>query len=205
MKELKTGDKIVQQMTRDGAVEVNKSTSGAARISAREQSVSHVPRVVDRVQAEHGAAKSRAVKKANKKIYENTRRKPETPQLTFREREQPPNGKFTHIIKRPGREAARRFYARHNAVRERLYHQHGQLQAFISHPEDAGALRDILKQTREQREKEARPAAFKVRVAAQKQPSIKEKIAAGQKQLAEQRAAAPKRAAVKNINSGLEE
>ena len=106
MEELKTNEKIVQQMTRDGAVEVNKSTSGAARISAREQSVSHVPRVIDRVQAEHGAAKSRAVKKANRKIYENTRRKPETPQLTFREREQPPNGKFTHIIKRPGREAA---------------------------------------------------------------------------------------------------
>ena len=60
----------------------------------------------------------------------------------------------------------------YNSVRERLYHQHGQLQTFISHPEDAGALRDILKQTREQREKEARPAAFKVRVAAQKQPFV---------------------------------
>jgi len=88
---------------------------------------------------------------------------------------------------------------------ERLYYQHGQLQTLKPHPEDAGALRDVLTQAREQREKDARPAAFKVRVATPKQPSIKEKIAAGQKQLADQRAAAPKRAAVKNNNIGLED
>jgi hypothetical protein len=46
---------------------------------------------------------------------------------------------------------------------------------------------------------------FKLRVKHPKQPTIKEKIAAGQKQLADQRAAAPKRTAVKNINTGLED
>ena len=36
LKELKAPDKIVQQMTRGGAVEVNKATGGAERISARD-------------------------------------------------------------------------------------------------------------------------------------------------------------------------
>jgi len=92
----------------------------------------------------------------------------------------------------------------HDAQRERLYYKHGEITDFKSHPEDAGALRDILKQTREQREKDAQPAAFKVRVATPKQPSIKEKIAAGKQQLADQRAAAPMRAAAKSKNHNVE-
>jgi len=36
VKELQSPDKIVQKMTRDGAVEVNKATGGGERISARE-------------------------------------------------------------------------------------------------------------------------------------------------------------------------
>jgi len=83
-----------------------------------------------------------------------------------------------------------------------LYRQHGQLQTLIPNPEDADALRIVLTQVREQREKDARPAVFKVRVHTPKQPSIKDKIAAGKKELAEQRAAAPARAAVKS-NIGL--
>jgi hypothetical protein len=94
-------------------------------------------------------------------------------------------------------------YAEHDAKRERLYHQHGQLKDYISHPEDAGALRDILKQARDQRESDARPAVFKVRVQNTK-PSIKQQIAAGQKQLAAERAAAPARTAAKTKSNALE-
>jgi hypothetical protein len=63
-------------------------------------------------------------------------------------------------------------------------------------------LRDVLKQAREQREKEARPAVFKVRVQNPKpqKPSIKQQIASGKAQLARERAAAPRRAAVKSKN-----
>ena len=111
----------------------------------------------------------------------------------------------------------------HDAKRERLYHQHGQLQTLTPHPQDTAALRDILSHAQEQRENNARPAAFKVRVknpaqsgnhkqadAKQShakqdnaQPSIKQQIEAGKKQLAAERAAAPQRAAVKSINTGL--
>ena len=83
-----------------------------------------------------------------------------------------------------------------------LYRQHGQLQTLVPNPENADALQTVLTQVREQREKDARPATFKVRVHTPKQPSIKDKITAGKKELAEQRAAAPARAAVKS-NIGL--
>ena len=84
MKELKAGDKIVQQMTRDGAVEVNKATGGAANISARadpdtspaenvqnsgDDSMHIMGGIVDRVQSERQAAKKRTVRKANAEIY----------------------------------------------------------------------------------------------------------------------------------------
>ena len=91
MSELKTGDKIVQQMTRDGAVEVNKATGGAERISARETDVSPassiVSGVVFRVQTERRAAKKKAVKKANRKIFESVQCKPETSRLNFTDAE----------------------------------------------------------------------------------------------------------------------
>jgi len=93
----------------------------------------------------------------------------------------------------------------YDAKCERLYHQHGELQTLVKHPEDESALRAVLRQVRERREDDARPAVFKLRVKHPEQPSIKEKIAAGQKQLADQRAAAPKRTAVKNKNTGLED
>jgi hypothetical protein len=93
----------------------------------------------------------------------------------------------------------------HDGVHLRLHHQHGQLQIFKSNPQDEQALRDVLQQVRGKREENARPAAFKVRVHTPKQPSIKEKIAAGKKQLADQRAAAPARTAAKSNNTGLGE
>ena len=178
MKEIKAPDKIVQQMTRGGAVEVNKATGGAERISARELDVSPntdsaelIGGAVDRVLSERRAWKKRAVRKENKKIFERVHRSPETSRLqftdaeradpalspyikksdkaadrfetarakipkekvlsiervsdnpvgrsktrlTFRERDKPPNGKLTHTLKRPGREAA---LAVHSEVRK---------------------------------------------------------------------------------------
>jgi hypothetical protein len=94
-------------------------------------------------------------------------------------------------------------HAEHDGKRERLYYQHGQLQTLTHHPEDAGALRDILQQVRDKREKESTPAAFKLRVQNPK-PSIKQQLAAGKKQLADERAAAPSRAAAKSKNNALE-
>ena len=91
----------------------------------------------------------------------------------------------------------------HDAKHMSLYHQHGQLQTLTHHPEDAGALRDILKQARDKREKEAHPATFKVRVQNPK-PSIKQQLAAGKKQFAAERAAAPARTAAKSKSNALE-
>ena len=90
----------------------------------------------------------------------------------------------------------------YDAKRERLYHQHGQVTDFRKDPEDAGALRDVLKQARERREGDARPAVFKVRVQNPKQPSIKQQIAESRNQFARENAK-PARAAVKTKNTEL--
>jgi len=178
LKELKAPEKITQQMTRGGAVEVNKATGSAERISARELDVSPdndsaelIGGAVDRVLSERRAWKKRAVRKENAKIFKRVHRSPETSRLqftdaeradpalspyikksdkaadryekartripkekvlsiervsdepagrsktrlTFRERDKPPNGKLTHTLKRPGREAA---LAAHSEVRK---------------------------------------------------------------------------------------
>ena len=94
-------------------------------------------------------------------------------------------------------------YNEYDGKRERLYYQHGKITDERKNPEDAGALRDVVKQAREQRDKEARPATFKLRVQNPK-PSIKQQIAAGKKQLDRERAAAPARAAAKAKITGLE-
>lgn len=94
-------------------------------------------------------------------------------------------------------------YAEHNAKHEQLYHQHGQITSYRADPEDTGALRDILQQVRDKRESEARPAVFKLRVQNPK-PSIKQQLAAGKKQLADERAAAPSRTAAKTKSNALE-
>jgi len=178
LKEIKAPDKITQQMTRGGAVEVNKATGSAERISARDMDVSPdtnsaelLTGAVDRVLSERRALKKRAVRKENAKIFKRVHRSPETSRLqftdaeradpalspyikksdkaadryekartrvpkekvlsiervsdnpagrsktrlTFRERDKPPNGKLTHTLKRPGREAA---LAAHSEVRK---------------------------------------------------------------------------------------
>jgi len=176
LKELKSGDKIVQQMTRDGAMEVNKATGGAANISARDTEATPARNAqnpgddsthifggaVGRVQSERQAAKKRKARKANAEIYEGYQQKPETSRLqftdaertdpamtkpvrksdkaakryektrakvpkeksltiervsdkpsgkaetrlVFQDRDKPPNGKLTHALDRPKREAA---------------------------------------------------------------------------------------------------
>jgi len=94
--------------------------------------------------------------------------------------------------------------AEYDDQRERLNYQHGKVLDYIPNPQDAGALRDVLQKARGKREGDARPAVFKVRVQTPKQPSIKQQLAAGRKQLAEQRAAAPMRAAAKSKNHNVE-
>jgi len=98
----------------------------------------------------------------------------------------------------------------HDAQRQQLHNRHGQLQTLTPHPKNADSLRIILTQAREQRENNARPAIFKVRVKNPKpikstkpeQPSIKQQIAEGRKQLSEKKPA-PTRAAVKNKTTEL--
>ena len=100
MKELKAGDKVVQQMTRDGAVEVNKATGGAANISTRaapdtfpSENVQSsgddniIGGVVERVQTERQAAKKNTARKYNAEIYERTQVKPEESRLKFSDAE----------------------------------------------------------------------------------------------------------------------
>jgi hypothetical protein len=94
-------------------------------------------------------------------------------------------------------------HAEYDGKRERLYHQHGQVTHFRREPEDENALSNILKTARATREKEARPAIFKVRTSNRK-PSIKEDIAAGKERLARERAAAPQRTAAKTKSNNLE-
>lgn len=91
----------------------------------------------------------------------------------------------------------------HDAKWEQLYNNHGKIIFYRPDPEDKNALKEILTQARENREKDARPAMFKVRVQNPKRPPMKQRLAAGKKQLDAKHAAAPQRAAKKNKNTGL--
>ena len=123
MGELKAGDKIVQQMTRNGAVEINKATGGAENISAREPTVSPdsaiIGGVVDRVQTERRAARKKAVRKANRKIFESVQRKPETTRLTFTDAERA-DPALTKSIQKSDRAADRYETARARIPKEKV-------------------------------------------------------------------------------------
>ena len=101
-------------------------------------------------------------------------------------------------------------HAEHDGKWQRLYHQHGQAVSYRADPQDKATLQAIVTQAREQRENNARPAIFKVRVKNPKaikptkpeQPSIKQQLAEGRKHLSEKKPA-PTRAAVKNKHSEL--
>jgi len=113
MKQLQSGDKILRQMTRDGAVELNKATGDMANISARDSpgigyvgnrqsdsdgdshnlnapggnrgddSMYILGGVVDRVQMERKTAKKKRQRKANAEIYKRSQPKPEISRLKF--------------------------------------------------------------------------------------------------------------------------
>jgi hypothetical protein len=88
LKELKTPDKIVQQMTRGGVVEVNKATGGAEHIRAREPGGGiSAGDVIDRVLSERRNIKKKRIRKANRKIFERGQHRPETLRLTFSDSE----------------------------------------------------------------------------------------------------------------------
>jgi len=99
VKELKAPDKVLQQMTRDGAIEVNKATGGAEGISARETGAAQaagsvtdpggaaIAGAADRVMAERRAIKKKAVRKANAEIYKHSRGTPGSTRLRFTDEE----------------------------------------------------------------------------------------------------------------------
>jgi hypothetical protein len=64
---------------------------------------------------------------------------------------------------------------------QRLIHEHGKLTQFKREPKSADDLRTALATARHYREKESRPAVFKVRVQNQKKPSIRRQLATGKK------------------------
>ena len=127
MKELKAGDKVVQQMTRDGAVEVNKATGGTERISNRDNDnarpsetspgVEAIGGIEKRVQTERKAAKKRAQRKTNKKIFESYQKKPETTRLQFTDAERA-NPAMSKAIKQSDRAATRYEKARAKMPKE---------------------------------------------------------------------------------------
>jgi hypothetical protein len=57
-------------------------------------------------------------------------------------------------------------YKEWDSQRERLFHEHGELMSLRRKPESEAALTVTFREAREKREKESRPAAFKLRVAA---------------------------------------
>lgn len=89
-------------------------------------------------------------------------------------------------------------HAEYDGKRERLSYLHGKVTDLRSDPENPDALRIVVAQVREQREKEARPAVFKLRTSSRK-PSIRAQLAEGKAA-----AAAPKKAAAKTKSNDLE-
>jgi hypothetical protein len=89
-------------------------------------------------------------------------------------------------------------HAEYDGKRERLSYQHGKVTDYRANPEKADCLHIVLTQARAQREKEATPAAFKLRTS--NKPSIRAQLAEGKATAA----TAPKKAAVKTKNNDLE-
>jgi hypothetical protein len=94
-------------------------------------------------------------------------------------------------------------YKEWDGHRDSLYHQHGAIKTMWREPGDENFLQAALKTARDKREKAARPAVFKARVQNPK-PNIKQQLSAGKKERAEQRAAAPQRAAAKTKSNQME-
>jgi len=95
-------------------------------------------------------------------------------------------------------------YKEWDGHRERLFNQHGEITRLRREPENEGDIQSVLKNSRAKRDKESRPAQFKVNANNAKQPSIKEKIAASRQELDRECNAAPPLAATKPNRAGLE-
>ena len=133
MKELNAPEKIVQQMTRDGAMEVNKATGGASSISEREptssvsedalntggDSLVSAGGIVDRALTERRALKQRAVKKENAKIFKRVNRSPETSRLQFTDEERADPG-LSKAIRKSDKAADRFEAARAKVPKEKV-------------------------------------------------------------------------------------
>jgi hypothetical protein len=88
-------------------------------------------------------------------------------------------------------------YKEWDGQRERLSHEHGKLQTLRREPESEAALTQALKAARDSRNRDARPAVFKPRVAARRRPSIKQQLADGKRQVSQSQAAVPARTAAR--------
>ena len=130
MKELQSGGKIVQQMTRDGAIEVNKATAKAESISARDidptpanDSIQAGDAVIataaDRILTERRAAKKKMQKKANSEIFKKSQQQPETTKLKFTEAERA-DPTMTKAIKKSDTAAHRYEKARSKIPKEKV-------------------------------------------------------------------------------------
>jgi len=129
LKEIESAGKIVQQMTRDGAVEVNKATGGEERISVRELDASPatadnsgdtvIDDVLDRVLSERRAIKKKAVKKANTEIFERGQGKPEPTRLQFTNAERG-DPALAKVIKKSDKAADRYEKARAKIPKEKV-------------------------------------------------------------------------------------
>ena len=87
---------------------------------------------------------------------------------------------------------------------EGLYYKYGELDYQRREPENEKDLQAMINISRAKRDKESRPAQFKVNANNAKQPSIKEKIAASRQELDRECNAAPPLAATKPNRAGLE-
>jgi hypothetical protein len=95
-------------------------------------------------------------------------------------------------------------YKEWDGHRDSLFHEHGELMKLRREPESEATLTQRLKAARDSRNREARPAAFKLRVAAAKKPSIRQQLADGKQQIEKSRAAAPERVAAAAIKREME-
>jgi hypothetical protein len=87
-------------------------------------------------------------------------------------------------------------YKDYDRQRDSLIFEHGKIVSLRHEPQDEDAVRSAISVARKERESEAKPAAFKVRVQNQK-PSIRKQLAEGKAQQGKTRAATPQKAAIK--------
>ena len=111
MKQVQAGGKIVQQLERGGAVEINKASGNAARISSRDADISRntgsdVINAADRAVSEASAIKKKTAKKAAAKIFKQNQSKPQTSRIKFTA-EQRGDPALTRSIKRADKAADR--------------------------------------------------------------------------------------------------